>query len=68
MQEQGGHEITVCCASHKLSETEQHYSIVEKDMLACIWAIERWDKYLLGKPFTLHTDQHMLQQVLGSPT
>ncbi len=33
-----------------------------------MWAVEKFDKYLLGIPFTLHTDQHALQQVLGSPT
>ncbi len=67
-QEQGGHEVTVCCASHTLTETERHYSTVEKEALACLWAIEHWEKYLLGRSFTLHTDQHALKQVLGSPT
>ncbi len=68
MLEQGSREVTICCASHTLSETEQHYSTVKKEALACVWAIEHWDKYLLGKPFALHTDQHVLQQVLNSPT
>ncbi len=36
MQEQGSHEVTVSCAIHTLSETEWHYSTVEKDVLACI--------------------------------
>ncbi len=67
-QEQGGNEVTVCCTSHTLTETERHYSTVEKEALVCLWAIEHWEKYLLGLPFTLHTDQHALKQVLGSPS
>ncbi len=56
------------CASHTLSAAECNYSAVKKEVLACMWVAEKFDKYLLGVPFTLHTDQHALQQVLGSPT
>ncbi len=51
---------------HTLTETERHYSAVGKEALTCLWAIEHWEKYLLGRPFMLHTDQHALKQVLGS--
>ncbi len=67
-QIQGGKEVTISCTSHTLSTTERNYSAVEKEALACMWAVEKFDKYLLGVPFTLHTDQHALRQVLGSPT
>ncbi len=67
-QIQGGKEVTISCASHTLSATEHNYSTVEKEALGCMWAVEKFDKYLLGLPFTLHTDQQALQQVLGSPT
>ncbi len=50
-----------------LSATECHYSTVEKEGLGCLWAVEKSEKYLLGRPFTLHTDQHALRQILGSP-
>ncbi len=45
---------------------ERRYCTVEKEALACILAIEHWDKYLLCKPFTLLADQHAVQQLLGS--
>ncbi len=61
-------EVTIMCASHTLSATKCNYSAVEKEALTCMWAIEKLDKYLLGIRFTLHTDQHALQQVLGSFT
>ncbi len=32
-----------------------------------MWAVEKFDKYLLGLPFMLHTDQQALRHVLGSP-
>ncbi len=36
-------------------------------MLIRLWAIKRYEKNLLSRPFTLHTDQYTLKQVLGSP-
>ncbi len=60
--------MTISCVSHMLSATEHHCSTVEKEGLACLWAIEKFEKYLLGRPFTLHADQHALQQILASPS
>ncbi len=66
-QIQGGKEVTISCASHTPSTTERNYSTVEKEALGCMWAVEKFDKYLLDLPFTLHTDQQALRQVLGIP-
>ncbi len=52
-QMQGGQEVMITCASHTLSKTERHYSAVEKEALGCLWAVERFEKYLLGHPFVL---------------
>ncbi len=59
-QMQNGVEVTVSCASHTLSLTEQCYSASEKEVLVCLWAVECFKKFLLGKHFTLHTNQHAL--------
>ncbi len=59
--------MTVSCASHTLSSTVWHYSASEKEALTCLWAVEHFEKFLLGKQFTLHTDQHALRQLLTSP-
>lgn len=41
-----GSECTVAFASRSLSAAEQKYSIVEKEALACVWAVELWQTFL----------------------
>ncbi len=50
-----------------LTTTEHHYSAAELEGLACLWAVEKFEKFLLGRHFKLHTDQRALQQILKSP-
>ena len=47
-QKVGGVERAVAIASRALSDTERKYSVGEKEVLACLWACERWDIYLYG--------------------
>ncbi|KFD68120.1 hypothetical protein M514_19602, partial [Trichuris suis] len=49
-------ERTVAFASRMLSPTERTYSIVEREALACVWAVERWRCWLRGISFELCTD------------
>jgi hypothetical protein len=39
-------------------------STYEKKMLAIVKSINKWRPYLLGKPFTVHTDQQSLKYLL----
>ena len=39
-------------------------SIYEKEMLAIVKSIRKWRPYLLGKPFTIRTDQKSLKYLL----
>lgn len=59
-----GTEKPVAFTSHTLTETEQKYSIVDKEALACVWAVEKWRTYLWGRRFTLHTDHQALTTLL----
>ncbi|KAJ8048227.1 hypothetical protein HOLleu_00459 [Holothuria leucospilota] len=59
-------ERLVMCASRKLSQCEQKYSVGEKEALACLWAVEKWHTYLWGRRFTLRTDHKALTTLLST--
>ena len=69
-QLQDGHEVPIQFASHTLCDRERNFATNEREALACLWAIERWEKFLLGRPFTLRTDHGALLTLLQrhSPT
>lgn len=55
VQENGTNKI-VAYASKSLTETEKRYPQSQRESLAIVWAIERFSHFLLGKRFTLFTD------------
>ncbi|UYV66880.1 hypothetical protein LAZ67_4003210 [Cordylochernes scorpioides] len=59
-----GEERIVACASRTLSDAERKYSIVEKEALACVWACEKFRRWVRGLKFTLRTDQFTLTTLL----
>lgn len=48
-------------ASKRLLERERHYSTVEKECLALVWAVKRFHIYLYGKYFRVQTDHQPLE-------
>ncbi|KAL1448202.1 hypothetical protein WDU94_013988 [Cyamophila willieti] len=59
-QKEGKTIRPVAYGSRKLSEVEQKYANVEREFLACVYAVNLWRHYLYMKDFELRTDCHSL--------
>ena len=60
LQEHEGKLFPVIFASKKLAERERRYSTMERECLAIIWAIRKFQLYLYGREFILQTDHQPL--------
>ena len=66
LQEHDGEKCPVLYASRKLLEREKSYSVVEKECLAIVWAVKKFEPYLYGKEFELETDHQSLIYMQGA--
>ncbi|KAK3084178.1 hypothetical protein FSP39_009620 [Pinctada imbricata] len=56
LQERDGNKFPVAYASKKLLQREQNYSVIERECLAIVWAVMKFQSYLYGQEFLLETD------------
>ena len=56
LQEFDEKPFPVWYASRKLSKWQQGYATVEKECLAVVWGVQKFQKYLYGKEFVAETD------------
>ena len=56
--------VPISFASRYLNAQEKKYSTNELELLAVVWAVDRYKHYLLGKPFTIATDRKALTTAL----
>ncbi|XP_059061148.1 uncharacterized protein K02A2.6-like, partial [Achroia grisella] len=61
--------LPVCYASKSLTETEQRYAQIEKELYACLFACERFNVYIYGRSdVTIETDHKPLISIIKKPT
>ena len=61
LQEYEGVMHPIAYASKKLTEREKKYAVEEKEALALIWGVQKFNRYLYGKEFLMETDHMGLQ-------
>ena len=64
-EQMDGKMQTVLYWSSQFRKYENNYSISEKEPLACVAAMRKLNKYLLGRKFTLKTDHRALETLLS---
>lgn len=54
-------------ASRKLTETEKRWAQIEKEMMAVVYGLEKFDQYTYGRKVTVINDHKPLTQILQKP-
>ena len=57
--------LPVAYESRRLAQSEQHYSVYEKELLAVLQALRAFDTYLVGRTFLIQTDHRTLERLQG---
>ncbi len=66
-QKHGNELRTLSFASRSLSKPERNYSATKKELLAIVWAIDRFKNYIGGHKFVVHSDHQALTHLFTQP-
>ena len=61
LQEIDGHRRVIEYASKQFTDTQMRYPTIEQEATAILWALIKWQHFLLGGGFVLETDHRPLQ-------
>ena len=54
----------IAYASRALSDTEMRYAVIEKEMLAIVYALEKWNQFTYGRPVKVYSDHKPLESIM----
>ena len=57
----------IAYASHALTDAETMYAIIEKDMLAVVFALEKWYQFTYGRPILVYSYHEPLEAITKTP-
>ena len=57
--------MTICYASKTLAEAQMNYRTTEKELLAVVYAVEKFRPYMLGSKIITYTDHATLKYLLS---
>ena len=60
-----GREVAIAYAGRDFNQAERNYSATEREALAVIDGIKRFQPYLYGQKFTIHTDHNALKWLMS---
>jgi len=66
-QMQNGKEVVIAYASRSLSNAERNYDTTKRELLVVIFGLRTVRQYLLGRKFTIRTDNSALQWLRKTP-
>lgn len=63
-QIQNGREVAIAYAGRDFNSAEKQYTAIERECRSATFGIKKYEPYLCGRKFVLHTDHHSLKWLM----